>query len=256
MPRPRFALVSFLFLWVLLSAPAVPGHEGAASPGSPGISAPAVLLAALGAESLAAQEVRVTGSRPFPGVSLLDGSWGRGAGVRWIRGGGIGVALEFDAFSGSTRSRAPVCPAGTGDGAEPGSECVLESVRFESEMDVLTLALLLPLVEGDDWHLRVGVGRTAGTMAASGVAESGAVVEPPSADREGSLLAWNRGADGSVFWLEVHRDVPGPLPVRVMGSYRFQQLELDGCRTGDFSPFCGRVGGSELHLGLSAYWPR
>ncbi|TVR61463.1 MAG: hypothetical protein EA422_12485 [Gemmatimonadales bacterium] len=205
---------------------------------------------------LSAQEVRVTGSRPFPGISVLDGAWGQGVGVRWIRGGGIGVALEYDAFSGSTRIQAPVCAPGAGDGAGTGSDCVVESVGFDSEMDVLTLALVLPLVQGDDWHLRLGVGRSAGTMAASGVGESGGAVEPPSADRDGSLLAWNRGADGSVFWLEVHRDVPGPLPVRVMGSYRFQQLELDGCRTGEFSPFCGRVGGSELHLGLIAFWPR
>lgn len=219
-------------------------------------SALAVLAAGIGPSPLAAQEVRATGSRAFPGISALDGSWGQGVGVRWIRGGGIGLALEYDTFRGSTRIQAPICPDG-GSGNGPGSpECVLERADFDSEMDFLTVALLLPLVESDEWRLRLGVGRSAGTMTGSGVSSSGAAVQPPPADRESSLLAWNRGADGTVFWLEVHRDIPGPLPVRAMGTYRFQQLEMDGCRTGDFSPFCGRSGGSELHLGLSAYWPR
>lgn len=249
--RRSFLFPSLIALSVLFVGNPAPDLASGLGLGSTG-----GLTAILSPAPLAAQEVRVTGSRAFPGISALGGSWGRGVGVRWLRGGGIGLALEYDAFRGSTRIQAPVCPAqGPGESGGEG-ECVVERVDFDSEMDHLTLALLLPLVESDEWRLRLGVGRSAGTMSGTGVSAEGEVVSPPSADREGSLLSWNRGADGTVFWLEVHRDIPGPVPVRAMGTYRFQQLELDGCRAGDFSPFCGRSGGSELHLGLSAYWPR
>jgi len=204
------------------------------------------------AHPVAAQEVRVGIDRAFPDVNQLDGSEGYGFGFRWLFWDAIGLGVDFDRFTGSNRFRGNICqPPGNGE-----DECVNDEIDFDSEMDLLSMYLVMDIARSGGWTGRIMIGRTAGTARGSGVGvETGLESNPPPADRGAPALAFRRGADGSFMGLELLRSIPGPLPVHVQGGIRYHRLDGNGCVSGELSPFCGNMNVFEIQLGLVAQWP-
>ncbi len=228
-PSPALPL-----LLALLLAPAVGGSGG-------------------GPAALEAQEIRGGMSGAFSGQSTFSSSLGAGAGIRILPWNQLGFGLELDRWTFRPAVNAPVCP-------EDGGDCELERVAMENRLDAVTFLLLGELVRTEEWRFRVGFGRVAGRARGEGVSQdSGAVLTPPPADRDGGTLAWSRGADGTVVVIELLRalPVPGPLVPSVLASYRYHNLDLEGCVPGAYSPFCGPTSLNELQVGIHLpIWPR
>ncbi len=194
-----------------------------------------------------AQEVRVGGSQAFPALAEMGNPLGWGWGVRYVRSGGIGVGLDREEYRNTRSLSRFVCNP-------DGTACAEEPVVFDTEMDLTTFLLLLQLAQGEEWGVRLGFGRVAGRMTGTGVGEeTGRRLDPIPADAEAGILAWSRGADGTAVLLEVHRylSVPGPFSLSATGSYRFVRAEMEGCESGEFSPFCGTLAMNELQLGFA-----
>lgn len=200
-----------------------------------------------------AQELRGGLSGSFSGRSELSSAWGGGLGIRILPRAQVGVGLELDRWSFNPTVNAPVCDP-------DGVQCRTEPVAMWNRLETVTFLLLAEALRTEEWRLRLGFGRVAGIATGSGVSQtSGVEVEPPGADRGAGRLAWSRGADGSVVVFEVLRSlpVPGPLVPSVLASYRHHRLEMEGCVSGAFSPFCGPLNLNEFQLGLFLpLWPR
>lgn len=219
----------------------------------PSVRATLLLLgaAALTPLGLDAQEIRFGAGWAHSGIENVSSMWGEGIGLRWVGGGGIGVGLGYDRVSGSSTSTE--CLHTTGSGAE---SCVSDRFRFATEMDLVTLLGILEAVRTDDWRVRVVAGRTAGSVRGDALGlETGAEVRIPPADRGGPLLAWRRGADGSVLGFELLRRAPGPLPVHLRAAYRGHRIEMSGCELGELFLYCGSAQINELQVGLQMDWP-
>ena len=201
---------------------------------------------------LVAQELRGSVSGAFSGWSQFSSSWGGGAGIRILPGNSVGFGVELDRWTFTPTVNSLIC-----DGEE---SCVIEPVAMANRLETVTFLLLAEALRTDEWRLRIGFGRVAGTARGSGVSQlSGEELTPPAADRGGGRLAWSRGADGSVVVLELLRAIPlpGPLVPSVLASYRFYHLDMEGCVSGAFSPFCGDTTLNEVQLGLHLpIWPR
>jgi hypothetical protein len=206
-----------------------------------------------GPEPASAQEVRAGGGYAFPNIQGVPDSWGEGIGFRWFRDG-LGLGVEYDRFSASNRFRGPACF----EAEEGGQACFTDDLAFDSNMDALTLLVIGELVRSEEWRVRLMLGRTAGTIRGSGVGEqTGGTAEPPPADRGVPLLSWNRGADGSLFGIELLRALPLPgQAVHLRGALRSHRIEMHGCEVGTYSPFCGHLSLTEVQLGALVMWPR
>ncbi len=212
-----------------------------------------VLLLLLGLAGLAggaapatAQEIRLSGNQGFPGIDEIGNPRGLGFGLRYFLSSGLGIGLERDLYRSHQVVERFVC-----EPSAPG--CMPEPVAFDSELDFTTLMLLLEIGISDSWAFRFGIGRSAGRITGEGEGQdSGDALVPAQADLGASTLAWSRGADGTVFLAEVLRPlpIPGPISFNLMASYRNHSSEMSGCEEGRFSPFCGRLGMSELQLGI------
>jgi hypothetical protein len=207
----------------------------------------------MGPASLEAQEIRGGVSGAFSGQSVFSSSVGAGAGIRILPWNQLGFGLELDRWTFRPTVNAPVC---VGD----GGDCELEQVAMENRLETVTFLLLGELIRTEEWRFRVGFGRVAGRARGEGVSQdSDVVLTPPPADREGGALAWSRGADGTVVVLEILRalPIPGPLSPSLLASYRYHNLDLEGCVSGAFSPFCGPMALNELQVGIHLpIWPR
>jgi len=239
LPNPPSLPGSVLVALVLLLLPGVPSVEGALGEGPQ-------------RGGLAAQELRGSVSGAFSGWSQFSSSWGGGAGIRILPWNSVGFGVELDRWNFTPTVNSPICD-------EEGS-CVVEPVAMANRLETVTFLLLAEALRTEEWRLRIGFGRVAGTARGSGVSQaSGEVLNPPAADREGGRLAWSRGADGSVVVVEVLRalPLPGPLVPSVLASYRHHRLDMEGCVSGAFSPFCGEATLNEVQLGLHLpLWPR
>ncbi len=201
-----------------------------------------------------AQEVRASFVQAFSGVREVDLPRGIGFGVRGFAPMGIGGGIEFDRYRSAPSFLSSTCPPEV-----PSTECELETVTMDTEMEILTFLVLFDFGSGESWGLRVGLGRSAGAIRGRGTGETtGREVEPPPADSGKGNFGWSRGADGSVFLIEVLRSLPapGPLPVDLHMTYRHHHTEMSGCVTGEVSPFCGSHSMNEIQLGLRVgLWP-
>lgn len=214
--------------------------------------APVLLLAALVATLPApfrvhAQEVRFSWNGGYSGEREVGFGSGYGGGVR-VLVSGVGIGIERDRFSSSPSPRLTTCPDGIGS----GPECAPETVDMSTRADFTTLLLLLGGM-GDEWGLRVGFGRVAGTFRSSWEGRTtGRTGEVPPADLGEGTIAWSRGADGGVLVVEVLRrlPIPGPFPLSLQGAFRSFGIRMKGCVVGEYSPFCGGRRFTELQLGL------
>jgi hypothetical protein len=233
---PGSVLLALLFLLLLPGAPSMEGAPGEGALGG----------------GLAAQELRGSVSGAFSGWSQFSSSWGGGAGIRILPWNSVGFGVEVDRWNFTPTVNSPIC--------DEAGNCVIEPVAMSNRLETVTFLLLAEALRTEEWRLRIGFGRVAGTARGSGVSQvSGAVVNPPKADRERSRLAWSRGADGSVVVFELLRalPLPGPLVPSLLASYRYHHLDMEGCVSGAFSPFCGETTLNEVQLGLHLpIWPR
>lgn len=211
-----------------------------------------VVLAVSGAGSPAvAQEIRVAGGMGYSGVDEVGFTDGFGAGLRYFLPDGIGIGIEFDRLAPSPDVYRVTCGV-------TGEDCLEEDVAAETDVDFTSL-LLMYRAGGENWAMRMGVGRTAGVVTSVGIGSmTGRSVLVPAADAGRGDLAWSRGADGSLIVFELHRrlPVPGPFPISVYGGFRFHQVQMEGCEIGDYSPLCGNQSVTLLEGGLNlGLWP-
>lgn len=195
-----------------------------------------------------AQEVRFSWSGFHSGKPELGFATGYGGGARFFLARGVGFGVDFDRLASSPAVRRTTCP----EGVTSGPDCVVEPVDMATSGNFTTFLLLLGGM-GDDWGLRVGFGRVAGTFHSKGEGRTtGRNGDVPSADTGAAPIAWSRGADGGVLVVELLRrsPVPGPFPLSLQAAFRRSGVRMSGCVVGEYSPFCGGTAISELQAGL------
>jgi hypothetical protein len=187
-------------------------------------------------------------------VDEIGFATGTGVGLRFFLPRGIGIGVEFDRLGSSPTVHRVTC-ARDGGGCTEEQE---EDVATDTTADFTSLLLMLR-GQGARWGIRIGIGRSAGRLTGRGVGvETGRNADVPPADADAGILAWSRGADGSVIVLELLRTlpVPGPFPVRLQSALRHHQVTMEGCSVGEYAPFCGSDSVTELQLGVNiGLWP-
>jgi len=209
---------------------------------------------ALATSPLEAQELRISFSQGISGVNEVGFPRGYGGGARVFFFRGLGLAVEHDRMTASPRVWGFTCPPGV----PAGDDCDEERVAIDADLRVTSFLFMLR-AQGDEWGIRLGIGRSAGVVTGTGVGvESGRAVPLPPADEGAGTWGWSQGSDGSVFVIEFLRrlPLPGPFPLSGQLAYRRHHTEMSGCEVGEYSPYCGRHALTELQAGLNlGLWP-